>query len=192
MPARPRYFWLRSLGLPALLLAVMAGVGTVLPQQWRARQTVTMDVRESEAIRDYLGDLATWPQWTVWNSRDLAGFEWKPLKREGNRVTKASWKSNELGRVSVELVADPPAQNRAGKTVGYVMTFHDHNRAQVRGEFTLVRQTNSWQLVWRQHGPLGKGIPAKWTGLLVVRFLAQADMNAGLAALKEHLERTSD
>ena len=192
MASRNSRFWFRFVAVVVGLLGLYVVVGLLLPKNWTAQQALTIHVGDSSAISAQLTDFGKWPQWTVWNPRDLPGFQVEAVDSSGGRVTKANWTSESLGRVSVELDPAPAKSAEDHSTIAYTMTFLDHDQAEIRGQFDLNRKGDSWQVIWRQQGSLASSIYARWTGLLVVRFLAQADMQAGLVELRERIERRAN
>ena len=169
-------------------LLVLAGIGYLLPRQWTARQSIELAVRSPKVVEELVARPASWPQWTPWNPRDLPGFA---IQLEGD--TQAEWSSPELGRVHWKR--EPSSGSFPKAPLHYRLVFEGADRATVRGRMTLeeVRRGDGqvWRLTWTQRGPLRADPLSRWIGLLVVRSLAQGDMKAALATLKERLERTA-
>ncbi len=183
---------LRAILFPLLAtmaaLAVLAGIGYLLPREWTARQTIDLAVASPNVVEELVATPGNWPQWTPWNPRDLPGFA---IQLEGE--AQAEWSSPELGRVHWKR---EPASGSLPKTpLRYRLVFEDADRATVVGTMTLepVHRGNGelWRLTWTQRGPLRADPLSRWIGLLVIRSLAQGDMKAALATLKERLERTA-
>ena len=172
-----------------VMLLIFVGGSFLLPNRWNARAEITIDVSQPKAIRDYLVQLNTWPQWTVWNPRELPELEVSTPEGEGSEY-RSEWNSDALGQVLVEL--EPKSLVNENEPIRYTMTFVGHDNRQLRGSFALTQTNDHCRVVWRQSGPLKSGMFSRWIGFVVVRWLAQADMEDSLASLQEHVERTGD
>lgn len=176
-------------GTMLALVAVAWLIGALLPRTWTAEATVRI-AAPPEAVRRELADLPHWPLWSVWNRRHLNGLNVRPAG-----PGRVMWESREMGRVEVSQVPDQggagvPPDATGQSHFSYRLRFADHD-LDVEGRFEWEPEAGgaATRLRWRQQGQLAHHPLARWTGLLLIRWFARADMRESLASLKERLER---
>ncbi len=166
-------------------VVVLYGIGWTLPARWSTRQSIDIAVNSPELIEQFVADASRWPEWTVWNPRDVPGLEIE-IALNGNL---SAWTSEELGRAELQVVQ--PTDGLSKSPLKYTLTFSGSNETTVEGEFRLQQREGVWRLVWTEQGPLKPGSLSRWLGLLLVRPMASADMHDSLVALRDHIERTA-
>lgn len=166
----------------ALVVAVLAAIGLVLPRSYRVERTVTVAAGPA-AVYPLVGDLARWREWSPRAVRD------PQMQVTFSAVTTGAgawteWRSASQGGGRAEIVAV-----EAPERVQYRMVFVD---MPVIGEgtFRLVSTGGGARtlVTWTSEGRLGWSPLVRWFGLLMRR-LEGRELEQGLAALQARVEK---
>ncbi len=168
----------------ALVVAVLALVGLVLPRSYRVERSVTVAASPA-AVYPLVGDLARWSEWSLRAARD------PQMQVTFSSVTSGAgawteWRSARQGGGRAEIVeAQPPER------VHYRMSYTDLPVAG-EGTFRLVGSGGGGATVvtWTSEGRLGWSPLVRWFGLLLRR-LEGRELEQGLAALQARVEKRS-
>jgi len=162
-----------------ILVAVLLGIGMVLPSQFRVERTATINA-PADKIYALLADPREWKRWTVWNQRDPAMKVTYGGPPSGAGA-KWSWQSKSEGNGEMEFTEAVP-----GQRMGYKLSFPDMGMTS-RGAVTLTPGAGGVKVSWSNEGDMGANPVNRWFGLFMDR-LVGPDFQAGLANLKRLAE----
>ncbi len=152
------------LGLVALLLIT----GLLLPAQITVSRSITID-QSAEAIFPWIGELKTWPDWTVWNKAEdptLAYSYPGPTTGKGGSMT---WTAKKMGDGTLTFTEFVPH-----KVVRYALVMPQHGTT-VHGNFELESAGGgATRVSWFDVVDLGKNPMKKLFGPLLKKMLGTA------------------
>jgi uncharacterized protein YndB with AHSA1/START domain len=161
------------------LLVVLAGIGLLLPSQFKVERSVQI-AASADRVYPLIADPREWKRWTVWNRRDPA------MKMEyGGAPSGAgarwSWQSKSEGNGSMEFTDAKP-----GERIAYRLSFPEFGM-QSSGLLTIVPTGDGVRVTWTNEGDMGASPVSRWFGLFMDR-LVGPDFEGGLANLKRLAE----
>jgi hypothetical protein len=164
----------------AALVALVLGLGMVLPSTYRVERSTTIQA-PSEAVYAFVANLRRWQDWAPWNATKYPGSQWRFGGPEVGAGAVHSWSGEDVGKGTLSLTeADP----RTG--VAYAMSL-EHGRYVMHGRISFAPAESGTRVTWVDEGDLG-GNPL----MHYLRFLLEArlggDMEEGLAHLKKQVE----
>lgn len=169
------------LGVLLLTALLLAGLGALLPRQWRVEESVMINAPPA-AIHGWVNDLQHWPDWAQWNQAELAPENEvsRPSAGPGARLTwygRAGRGDPAAGEV--RIVRSQPDEgvwfeNRTGDG--------DLSHAAV----TYTPRPGVTEVTWRDEGRLPPIVGGLFLDLFQKR-LGQ-HMKSGLERLKELVE----
>lgn len=166
----------------ALVVAVLALIGLVLPRAYRVERTVTV-AAAPEVVYPLVGDLARWREWSLRAARDPQLQVTFSAQTTGPGAW-TEWRSASQGSGRAEIV-----EAEAPERVHYRMSYVG---LPVTGEgtFRLVSTGGGARTVvtWTSVGRLGWSPVVRWFGLLMKR-LEGRELEQGLAALQAQVEK---
>lgn len=164
------------IGVVALVLLTIVGIGLALPGTWEARSEVTLDASPAEVF-GYLDSVEGWSAWAPLSAVD--GARSGPARGPGATLR---WDDDEWGEGEWALT-----EAEAPRRVAYEV--HVEGGALVtQGHVLLTPTPDGGTLVeWRESGDFG------WNPVLAYMALGMArlqgrEMEKGLAALRSRLE----
>lgn len=166
----------------ALLVAVLALIGLVLPRSYRVERSVTVAAAPA-VVYPLVGDLARWSEWSLRAARDpQMQVTFSPATSGPGAWTE--WRSARQGGGRAEIVVA-----LAPERVSYRMSYSDLPVAG-EGTFRLVATGGgaSTVVTWTSEGRLGWSPLVRWFGLLLRR-LEGRELEQGLAALQSRVEK---
>jgi hypothetical protein len=170
------------LGVLLLTALLLAGLGALLPRQWRVEQSVMINAPPA-AIHAWVNDLQHWPEWAQWNQAELAPKNEisSPSNGPGARL---SWygrggRSGSPAAGEVRIIKSEPAagvwfENRTG------------DGELSHAALTFTPRPGVTEVSWLDEGQLPPIVGGLFLDLFQKR-LGQ-HMKAGLERLKELVE----
>ncbi|HEV8321157.1 MAG TPA: SRPBCC family protein, partial [Myxococcota bacterium] len=152
---------LRIVGAVLLgLVAVVLGVGLVLPGEWRVARSVTVDARP-EIVFWFVSTLDGWNDWTAWVKKEDPSLTVTPAAGPATGVGMAyAWDSKASGAGTFTLTESvPPAR------VAYDLRFTDADIL-LHGSFVLAPAGAGTSVTWTEVGDIGHNPVARWMGVL--------------------------
>ena len=163
-----------------LVLLVLAGIGFLLPSQYRVERSIDIAAKP-QVIFAELADLRQWQSWSVWYQRDasmLVEFSGEP----GQTGQLSRWQSASQGNGEMQIIlVDAP------KRLLYQLRFEGFDMAST-GEFTLIEHEGRTQVVWADYGDLGNNPVNHYLGLVMDSIIGP-DFEASLRGLKQQVEK---
>ncbi|HXF44955.1 MAG TPA: SRPBCC family protein [Burkholderiaceae bacterium] len=161
------------------LLVVLAGIGLLLPSQFKVERSVQI-AAPADRVYALIADPREWKRWTVWNRRDPA------MKMEyggapAGAGAKWSWQSGSEGSGNMEFTEAKP-----GERIAYRLSFPEFGM-QSSGLLTIVPTGDGVRVTWTNEGDMGASPVSRWFGLFMDR-LVGPDFEGGLANLKRLAE----
>ena len=169
----------------ALVVAVLAAIGFLLPRSYRVERTATI-AAAPEAVYPLVGDLARWREWSPWAARDPR-METTFAATTTGPGAWTQWRSTSQGGGRAEILeARPPELLR------YRMSFVGLP-VDCDGTFALVGTGGGrgTHVTWTSEGRLGWSPLARWFGLLLRRAEGR-ELEQGLAALRARAEKETN
>lgn len=169
------------LGVLLLTALLLAGLGALLPRQWRVEESVMINAPPA-TIHARVSDLKHWPEWAQWNQAELAPKNTISTPSAGRGAT-LSWygrgggNSPAAGEVRI-LDSDPAQGVRFENRTGGGDLSH--------ATLTYTPRPGVTEVVWRDEGQLPPIVGGLFLDLFQKR-LAQ-HMKSGLERLKELVE----
>ncbi len=176
-----RYLFRLSLTF-ALLVAVLALVGFVLPRSYRVVRAVAIAAPPA-AVYPMVGDLARWREWSPWAARDpQMETSFSPTTTGAGAWTQ--WRSASQGGGRAEIL-----EAREPERMRYRMEFAGLPVA-TEGTFDLVSTGGGrgTHLTWTSEAQLGWSPLVRWFGLLLRRAEGR-ELEQGLEALQARAEK---
>ena len=165
----------------ALIVAVLALVGFVLPRSYRVVRGVEV-AAPPEVVYPLVGDLARWKEWSPWTARD-SRMETTFSAATAGAGAWTEWRSESQGGGRAEIV-----EARAPERVSYRMSFSGV-AVPTAGTFELVGTGGGrgTHVTWTSEARLGWNPLTRWLGLLLRRAEGR-DLERGLESLGERAE----
>lgn len=164
-----------------VLIAVLVGVGFVLPGTYRVERSVEIKA-PADKIYAHLVDPRAWGKWTVWNQRD-PGMKVQYSGAASGAGAKWSWESKSEGTGEMEFVrADPP------KTLEYKLFFPEFKSTST-GTLTLTPTSGGTKVSWSNAGEMTMKPIGGYFALCMDRMVGP-DFEAGLKNLKTLAEKS--
>ena len=164
----------------AILAAVLAAVGMMLPRGVTVERSIVIDAK-AEEIFPLVNSMQRTEEWSPWLELDpdvKLTYE-GPEEGVGNVLIWASDHPN-VGRGRQEIVASQEASE-----VRMELDFGDMGLAEAR--FSLEGLGGGTKVTWALETEMGKGPIGGWIGLMMDRWVG-ADYERGLANLKKVVE----
>lgn len=164
----------------AALMALVLGIGMVLPSKYRVERSTTIHA-PAEAVYASVANLRRWRDWAPWNAERYPGNQWMFGGPEVGVGAVHSWSGEDVGTGTLSLTeADP----RTG--VAYEMSL-EHGRYLMHGRISFEPAEPGTRVTWVDEGDLG-GNPL----LRYLRFPLESrlggDLEDALAHLKKQVE----
>ena len=140
--------FLRLILLICVLLAVVAGIGSLLPRQFSIEQQVDIDAA-ADVVFAKVNDLHYWMHWSPWRSEVLGGSAIQVGEPFAGSGAKMHW-DDPRGEGKLWLTESEPSER-----IGY--EFSAAGFREVRGEFRFVEISDGTQVTWTCRGRLPKG-----------------------------------
>lgn len=162
-------------------IAVAAGIGLMMPSQWRVERTVTVAAPIS-VVFPLINDLRRWPDWTAWDEAQDPS-----LRRQfGEGPTAGAgatmrWVGDEVGEGRLTIAESVP-----GRKVGYDLQL-EHGGLLARGTIVLVPAQDGVRVTWSTEGELGWSPLERLMGPWIVHAVG-SDFDRGLAGLRRVAE----
>ena len=165
------------LGALVALVAVVLGLGLVLPSDFRVVRSVEIEA-PPEVVFGQVNSLKSWGPWSPWMAKD------KTIKNEysgpeAGKGAKVSWTSEASGEGTQEIIESKPFELIETK-----LDFGDQGTSKADWKFEPTDK--GVKVTWGLEGDL----PAPLGGIIATRMDAWvgADYEDGLARLKKHAE----
>jgi uncharacterized membrane protein len=169
------------LGVLLLTALLLAGLGSLLPRQWRVEESVMINAPPA-VIHGWVNDLRHWPDWAQWNQAELAPKNEASTPSAGPGAT-LTWYGRGNGNGDgpsgeVRIVKSDPAQgvwfeNSTGGDASHAM-------------LTYTPRPGVTEVVWRDEGRLPPIVGGLFLDLFQKRL--GKHMASGLERLKELVE----
>ena len=173
-------FIVRLLGLLVVLIAVLAGVGMLLPREVTVERWTQINA-PAEEIYPLVANLKSNEAWSPWASLDPdATYTYNDIA-EGVGATMA-WASEspDVGNGSMEIT-----QATANEALTVALDFGDMGGGTAFWEFEEAAGTTT--ATWRLQADMGAGPIGRWLGLKMDDWVG-ADYERGLSNLKALVE----
>lgn len=138
-------YWLRLFGLLFLFIAIIAGIGYVLPRSYDFEVAQTIDA-DPQTVFDNIDKLPDWQPWSRWNT-ESAVIESLKFSEDGETM---EWK-DVRGKGVMKIVETNPEKKLIRVSSHYGQFPEMISTLQVSGE------TGFTVLVWRSVGSLPSG-----------------------------------
>jgi uncharacterized protein YndB with AHSA1/START domain len=163
----------------AILAAIFAGVGLILPGTVHVERSTVIAARPAQ-IFPYLNDLRKLNAWSPWAARDPATKYTFTGPPEGAGATMA-WQSERFGTGRQQITASNPGEK-------VVSTLEFGSMGSAEATFLLIPEEGKTRVTWRLVSALPLQPFARWFGLIFPRLIG-ADFEDGLARLKSLMEK---
>lgn len=170
----------KSLIAIAVLVAVLAVVGFVLPKTYHVERTVTIQA-PAERIYPYISAFRRWPEWIAWTTNKYPDMTVKFGETDTGVGAGYSWTGKSSGNGAIRFTALEP-----GKSIGYHLDF-ENGQYLSEGTITLIAADGATKATWTNGGNLGNNPFSRWFGLLMDSMMGP-DFEAGLQNLKARAE----
>ncbi len=165
-----RFVIISSVAVALLVLVV----GFVLPTSWEASRTATFEDASPRQVADAVGDLSTWPEWSVWSAEADETIEVD--------VTGAgfAWKSEPMGDGVLTVTA------AGADSVAYGLTSGD---LQSSGELAwrAADEDGGTVVTWKEWGEVDGGPLIRWYAFLSADAIVGGRFEGALERLEERL-----
>ncbi len=176
--------FVRVVGAFLLIVAIVSGIGFLLPRDYNIRSSVTIDAGPDNVF-PHINTLSNWQQWSPWNSDDITGLGIKYDGPDSGAGATQTWR-DPRGRGKLWITDSDPAG-----TVDYMMEFPRFGDMDGRFLLTPEEAGASGQLrttvTWSSDGTLPSG---PFFGYFAGMFRTgmQTEYDKGLANLKKAVE----
>ena len=173
----------KYLGLGLLILIVLlALVGFLLPSNYHVERSVSIKCKPADVFQ-YINNLKTWPDWTVWNTSNYADLKQEFHEPSSGAGASYSWTSTKAGSGTMKLVSADPE-----KGIAYELDF-EHGKYPSKGVIkTEATRRHGLKVTWTNEGELGMNPIGRYFGLMMDDMLG-ADFQQGLENLKGKVEK---
>lgn len=171
--------WRKILLVVLTLIALAILVGLVLPTAYMVERS-TLVRATPQAIRERVGDLKRWPEWTTWSevSKDLQ-IQYGPTTA-GAGASQTWTDADGAGRLVFTRC------DEAG--VAYDMAFIDDGKEMpAKGEIRWTAEGEATRIVWTMAGDLQVPVVGGWVRLMMLEYI-EDDFDRSLAKLKRIVE----
>ena len=173
---------LKYLGLGLLILIVLlALVGLLLPSTYHVERSISIKGKSADVFQ-YINNLKTWPDWTVWNAAKYPDLKQEFHEPSSGAGASYSWTSKQTGDGTMKLVSADPE-----KGIAYELDF-EHGKYPSKGVIKTEAAGDSVKVTWTNEGELGMNPIGRYFGLMMDSFLGP-DFQKGLENLKEKVEK---
>ena len=166
------------LGLVGLLV-LLAGIGLLLPAEFRVERSVQI-AAPAERVYALVAAPREWKRWSVWNQRDPA-MQVSYGGAESGAGARWSWQSASEGNGEMEFTAAEP-----NSQISYKLHFADVGMTST-GLLRIEPRANGVRVHWSNEGTMGANPLHRWFAQFMDR-LVGPDFEAGLANLKRVAE----
>lgn len=159
----------------AALAVIFFVVGFALPTSWEASRTMTFEDAAPDQVGHAVGDLASWPEWSVWSAEQDERIE---VEVTGSGLT---WKSDELGEGVLTVTSS------GAESVTYGLASDD---LQSSGEISwsaVSGDGGGTSITWRESGEVTGGPLVRWFALLSADATVGGRIEGALERLEERL-----
>jgi hypothetical protein len=169
------------LGVLLLTALLLAGLGSLLPRQWRVEESVMINAPPAR-IHAWVNDLQHWSEWAQWNQAELAPNNQVSTPSAGPGAT-LTWYGRGSGKGSgasgeVRIVESDPAQG---------VWFENRTDGDTsHATLTYTPRPGVTEVVWRDEGRLPPIVGGLFLDLFQKRL--GKHMASGLERLKELVE----
>lgn len=167
----------------AAWVALVLGVGIVLPSKYRVERSTTIHA-PAEAVYAQVAHLERWQDWSPWNTRKYPGNQWMFGGPKAGVGAVRSWSGEDVGTGTLSLTSADPKTG-----VAYDMSLED-GRYLLHGRISFSPEGEGTRVTWVDEGDLGGGPLRRY-----LRFPLQSrlgsNLEEALAQLKKRVEAGS-
>jgi len=183
---------MRKLGKLLLFLVIVLGIMTILStamnDTWRVKRSTEVKA-DASTVFAVIAKPATWPMWTVWNTREMPNLEMSYDGATEGRGARAFFKDGDKGSGSMVIgECLPPNRNKPG-TMAYAFKWNEFPVSQ--GRFTVSQPVKRTEVVWelegKHEGNVLEKAASKWMMIIMKQQIGK-DFDASLKGLKEKVD----
>lgn len=166
-----------------IAIVVLLVVGFVLPDDVTIVLSTTI-AAEPEAIYPPVATLKTWPEWTVWNTKNDPTVVFNFEGPEGGIGSKWKWKGDKFEEGQLEIVESDPA-----KGVRYKLVMA--GGFGVIGDIAFAREGGGTRVTWTDKSAMGMGPLGGWMKVFLGGMIEKeqgGNQEKGLEGLKRRVE----
>jgi hypothetical protein len=163
------------------LLIALVVIGWLLPREITVERTISID-RHSDAIYQWIANLKTWPDWTIWNKNEDPSLVYTYSGADTGQGAVMSWTAKKMGGGTLTISTAQP-----GRFIRYEMRMTGRTMV-VRGNLELESAGGGATLVmWFDNVDFGLNPFTRWLGFLIKPMLGRA-YHRNLVGLKTAAE----
>jgi hypothetical protein len=163
-------------------VAVLLGIGLLLPREVRVERSTTIDAPVG-VVFPLVNDLRAWERWTPWGKDRDSSIELTYGDRPSGKGAWFAWTSEDLGAGKLEIVDSRPNQS-----IDMLLSLTDDASEPADCGFTFDAVGGKTKVTWHFDADMGVWPPGRYFGLFMDRLLGR-DYENGLAKLKTVAER---
>ncbi len=132
----------------AVIVGIMAVIGSFLPHDYRVEARCVIDAKNSEVF-PYINDLSRWPEWTNWSPKQNPHLKVELGKITAGEGASQTWSDPRgTGKLWIREVVN-------GQTVFYEYEFGNFPRSRNRVE--IFPSNDGIEVIWISTGTLPSG-----------------------------------
>jgi len=167
-----------------VVLAIIAGVGLMLPTEFAVAKTVTIDAEPAQ-IHEYVGELKKWEEWTPWQEDDPTMVTTLGDKTAGIGAHQ-TWTGKDGDGELTFTKSDPTTG------IAYDMAFIlDEEKHPSTSAMTYKKVDGGTEVTWSMEGDAGSMMPPILGGYITKFAMVgsiEGMFDRGLSKLKEKVE----